>query len=186
MEQSDEALVQACRAGSQAAWELLVERYQRLVFSIARHTGLDQEQSADVFQRVFTTLVERVDRIEQPASIRSWLITTTRHEAWRLSRQERARRHGAEQEGPLEISQADEAQMPDILIMRLEEQHMVYSAVQALNERCRGLLIMLFYQAEPPPYADIAAALQMSEGSIGPTRARCLKKLRQLLEDGGI
>ncbi len=186
MEQSDEALVQACRAGNQAAWELLIERYQRLVFSIARHTGLDQEQSADVFQRVFTTLVERVDRIEQPASIRSWLITTTRHEAWRLGRQERARRHGAEQESPLEVSQADEAQMPDILILRLEEQLMVYNAVQALNDRCRELLVMLFYQPEPPAYADIAAALQMSEGSIGPTRARCLKKLRQLLEDGGI
>ena len=185
MEQSDEALVQACRAGNQAAWEALVERYQRLVFSIARHTGLDQEQSADVFQRVFTTLVERVDRIEQPASIRSWLITTARHEAWRLSRQERARRHGAEQESPLEISLVDETQAPDTIVLRLEEQHSVYSAVQALNERCRQLLIMLFYHPDPPPYVDIAAALQMSEGSIGPTRARCLKKLRHILEDAG-
>lgn len=184
MKLSDEALVQACRAGDEAAWAELVERYQRLVFAIARHAGLDQEQSADVFQRVFTTLVERLDYIEQPALIGAWLTTTARHEAWRLSRQERALRHGAEPEALLDFTQADDAQMPDAIVLRLEEQHKVYSAVGALDERCRRLLQLLFYHEEAPAYADVASQLGMSEGSIGPTRARCLHKLRRLLEEG--
>lgn len=184
MKLSDEALVRACRSGEAAAWEELVERYQRLVFAIARHAGLDQEQSADVFQRVFTTLVERLDQIEQPALIGAWLTTTARHEAWRLSRHERALRHGAEPEALLDSTQADETQLPDAIVLRLEEQFKVYSAVGALDERCRQLLQLLFYREQAPAYADIAARLGMSEGSIGPTRARCLQKLRRLLEDG--
>jgi DNA-directed RNA polymerase specialized sigma24 family protein len=83
MEPSDEALVQACRSGDATAWAMLVDRYQRLVYSIARRAGLDQEESADVFQLVFATLVEHLGQIEQPALIGAWLVTTTRHEAWR-------------------------------------------------------------------------------------------------------
>src|SRR5262245_15584979 len=89
MEPSDEALVLACRNGDTVAWERLVDRYQRLVYSIARHAGLDQEQSADVFQLVFAALVEHLGKIEQPALIGAWLVTTARHEAWRFSRRER-------------------------------------------------------------------------------------------------
>src|SRR5215207_7363291 len=89
MEPSDEALLLACRNGDATAWESLVERYQRLVYSIARHAGLDQEQAADVFQRVFVQLVEHLGRIEQPALLGAWLMTTARHEAWRFSRRER-------------------------------------------------------------------------------------------------
>src|SRR4051794_21668446 len=92
MEPSDESLVLACRSGDAIAWEQLVDRYQRLVFSIARHAGLDHEQSADVFQHVFARLVERLDQIEQPKLISAWLATTTRHEAWRFSRRERMAR----------------------------------------------------------------------------------------------
>src|SRR5689334_7840289 len=84
MQPSNEALVQACRAGDATAWETLVDRYQRLVYSIARHSGLDAEQSADVFQRVFDLLVEALPRIERPALIGAWLATTARHEAWRV------------------------------------------------------------------------------------------------------
>ena len=93
MEPSDESLVLACRNGDATAWEQLVDRYQGLVFSIARHAGLDQEQSADVFQRVFARLVERLGQIEQPALIGAWLATTTRHEAWRFSQRERRNDH---------------------------------------------------------------------------------------------
>jgi RNA polymerase sigma factor (sigma-70 family) len=181
MEPSDERLVLACRAGDASAWEALIERYQRLIYAIARHAGLDDEQSADVFQRVFATLVERLDTIEQPAVIGSWLATTARHESWRLSRRERRARLSGEMsiigEPPV-----DPAPLPDELLLRLEEQHRVRTAVAGLDERCRQLLILLFYRPEPPLYAEVAATLGMSEGSIGPTRSRCLQKLRRLLE----
>src|SRR5690348_8355969 len=92
MEPSDESLVLACRGGDAIAWEVLIDRYQRLVYAIARHAGLDNEQSADVFQLVFATLVEHLGTIEQPAQIGAWLVTTARHEAWRFRRRERLAR----------------------------------------------------------------------------------------------
>lgn len=180
---SDEALVWACRTGDESAWGELVERYQRLVFAIARHAGLDEEQASDVFQRVFGILVERLDQIEQPAQIGAWLTTTARHEAWRLSRRERALRRSTDPEATLHAIQADDSQIPDEIILRLEEQHSVYTALQSLDERCRRLLLLLFYYEPTPGYTDIAYLLGISEGSVGPTRARCLKKLRQQLED---
>jgi DNA-directed RNA polymerase specialized sigma24 family protein len=69
------------------------------------------------------------------------------------------------------------------VLLRLEEQHTVRTAVAALDERCRCLLTLLFYHPTPPPYAEVAALMEMSEGSIGPTRARCLQKLRHLLDN---
>jgi RNA polymerase sigma factor (sigma-70 family) len=183
MQPSDEALILACRSGDATAWEQLVDRYQRLVYSIALHAGLDQEQSSDVFQRVFAKLVERLEQIEQPAMVGSWLATTARHEAWRFSRRERMVRFASLESLDTAESFVDKSLQPEALMLFLEEQHQVRTAVAALDERCRKLLVLLFYQADSPAYAEIAAALGMSEGSIGPTRARCLQKLRQLLKD---
>jgi RNA polymerase sigma factor (sigma-70 family) len=179
MEPSDEALVQACRSGDQAAWEMLVGRYQRLIYSIPRRAGMDEDMAADVFQRVFATLVQKLDQIEHPERIGAWLTTTTRREVWRISRRERT---VASDDEELAADLPDDTPAPDELLVRLEEQHKVRVAVAALDERCRRLLTLLFYRPEPPPYAEIADALGTSEGSIGPTRARCLQKLRRLLE----
>jgi len=183
MEPSDESLVLACRNGDAVAWETLVDRYQRLIFALARHAGLNEEQAADVLQRVFTLLFEALNKIEQPALIGAWLTTTTRHEAWRFSRRERTTTriygHQLEQAGTV----ADEAMLPEALVLRLEEQHRVRLAVNSLDDRCRRLLEMLFYRPDVPAYAEIAATLGMSEGGIGPTRARCLDKLRRRLEE---
>jgi RNA polymerase sigma factor (sigma-70 family) len=76
----------------------------------------------------------------------------------------------------------DEAPLPDEQLLILEEQHRIRTAVSLLDERCRNLLEMLFYRSEPPSYAELAASLNIPEGSIGPTRARCLAKLLRLLK----
>src|SRR5687768_4067448 len=89
MEPSDTELVLACRAGEPAAWEQLVRRYQRLVYSIPRRAGLDEDGAADVFQQVFVTLVEHLERIDDPSRLKAWLVTTARREAWRVSRLQR-------------------------------------------------------------------------------------------------
>ena len=182
MEPSDEALVLACHSGDAIAWEALIERYQRLVYAIARHAGLDHEQSADVFQSVFTLLFEALNKIEQPALIGAWLATTARHEAWRFSRRERMARFASLDAPDLAEPRAD-GLLPEALMLRLEEQHQVRTAIASLDERCRRLLILLFYRTDTAPYAEIAATLGMNEGSIGPTRARCLGKLRDLLDE---
>src|SRR5215207_7216991 len=92
MEPSDAALVAACREGDPAAWEALIKRYQRLVWSIPRRAGLDTDLSAEVFQQVFTILLERLDQIEHPMQIGSWLATTARREAQRVRWRERGSR----------------------------------------------------------------------------------------------
>jgi RNA polymerase sigma factor (sigma-70 family) len=190
MQPSDDRLVRACRRGEAAAWDVLVHRYQRLIYTVPRRSGLDEDQAAEVFQRTFARLLESLDRIEQPDRIRAWLVTTARRETWRLIRQQSAERSLSDTHAPHdEIDHAavpDDAPLPDEELERLEEQHLVYMAVAALGERCRRLLTLLFYRSDPPPYAEIAAALAMPEGSLGPTRARCLQKMRRLLEASGL
>ncbi|MDQ2996872.1 MAG: sigma-70 family RNA polymerase sigma factor, partial [Chloroflexota bacterium] len=127
--------------------------------------------------------VEHLGQIEQPALVGSWLATTARHEAWRFSRHERMARFASLDSPAIAESFADSSLLPEALMLRLEEQHQVRTAVTALDERCRQLLVLLFYRSDSPAYAEIAATLGMSEGSIGPTRARCLQKLRRLLND---
>lgn len=180
----DAALLHACRAGETAAWEALVLRYQRLVYAIPRRAGLAEDAVADVFQQVFVTLLEHLHRIEQPHRLGAWLTTTARRESLRQLRRARA---GAPASGntpeddPLD-QLIDPDLLPDEVIERLEQQHSVRQAVAALDERCRTLLTMLFFRDEVVPYTEIAAALGVPAGSIGPTRARCLKKVQALLE----
>lgn len=184
----DAGLVAACRRGDAAAWESLVNRYQRLIYAIPRRAGLDDDQCADVFQRTFALLVEHLDRIDQPERVRAWLVTTARREAQR-ARQKAARLlplPGAEEdETAASDALPDTAPLPDAAILQLEEQHLVRTALARLDERCRQLLTLLFYRAEPATYDEIAAAVGMPAGSIGPTRARCLQKMGKLLTESG-
>jgi RNA polymerase sigma factor (sigma-70 family) len=187
MEPSNEELIQACRRGDAAAWEALITRYQGLVYSIPRRAGLDEDRSAEVFQQVFEKLVGHLDRIEQPARIGAWLATTARREMWLLSHREVAVQPLMEGDNFEDETWqlADDTPLPDEVLLRLEEQVMVRLAVAALDERCRRLLTLLFYRPDPPAYTEVATALGMSEGSIGPTRSRCLQKLRRILDSLG-
>lgn len=183
MEPSDELLVLGCRNGDSAAWQGLVTRYQRLVYSIAHRSGLDIEQAADLFQRVFMLLVQHIDRIEQPARVGFWIATTARREAWQIYRSERleVRSLNADEEELQTLT--DSAPLPDEVLQELESQQSIRTAMAMLDERCRILLTMLFYRADPASYTEITLTLQIASGSIGPIRARCLQKLRRLLDD---
>ncbi len=186
VEATDEELVLGCRQGSAEAWEALVGRYQRLVYSIPRRTGLDEEAAADVFGHVFATLVEHLDRLDQPSRVGAWLATTAKRESWRVSRSSRRYVAATGADGTDEGSDVPDADpLPEETLLRLEEQHRVRTAVGELDERCGRLLTLLFYHEESPAYSQIASALAVPEGSIGPTRARCLEKLRRILERSG-
>ena len=185
---NDEQLLAACRRGDEGAWEALVLRYQRLIYAIPRRAGLDEDAAAEIFQDVFTTLLESIENIEQPSRLQAWLVTTAKRKTWRAVGRTKALRPFASEEGGETDEMydlADEGLLPDEALTRLEEQHLVRAALGELGERCRKLLTMLFYQPEQPSYTEIAAALGTSEGSIGPTRARCLKKLLEGLKKKG-
>lgn len=183
MDESDLELVLACRRGDQLAWERLIRRYQRLIYAIPLRAGLDEDHAGEIFQDVFTTLFEKLNDIEQPEKLHAWLVTTTRRKTLHAISKGLVR-----QQSDWNIDEdpgrsiRDETPLPDEQLSILEEQHRIRTALSSLDERCRSLLEILFYRAEPPSYADIAAALGIPEGSIGPTRARCLAKLLRLLK----
>jgi len=173
METTDKQLLLACRRGDETAWEALIARYQRLIYAIPRRAGLEPDQIAEVFQEVFATLIEKLDEIEQPDRLQAWLVTTARRKTWRIISKGKAYALSSDDESiKSEIEQAAaNDSLPDAVLLKLEEQHQVRTALAALDDRCRKLLMMLFYTNEPPAYSEIARKLGVREGSIGPTRA---------------
>ncbi len=178
---SDAELVERCRRGDADAWRMLVERYQRLVYGIPRKAGLDAQACEDVFQHVFAALVEHLDRIAQPERLGVWLVTTAKREAWRLAKQNRRTQPLASDDDSDDYTTGaerpllDENPLPDEITEQLLEQHEIRVALTRLDERCRALLNALYYRDEPPSYTELAQSIGIPEGSIGPTRARCLK-----------
>jgi RNA polymerase sigma factor (sigma-70 family) len=158
------------------------------VYAVPRRAGLDDDAAADVFQDVFATLLQNLGSIEQPSRLHAWLVTTARRKTWLAVKRSRSTQPLAGEEGEEDeaASIPDEQLLPDEALEQLEEQHLVRAALAELDERCRKLLTMLFYAAETPAYSEIAAALGSPEGSIGPTRARCLKKLLDSLKKTGM
>src|SRR6476660_3855142 len=184
MAASDKQLFEACRGGDEGAWEQLVNRYQKLIYTIPRRAGLDADQAADVFQEVFTTLLRKLDQIEDPTRLQAWLVTTARRTTWRVIYKRNAFANEPEEDDDETLTSIpDNAALPDQVLLKLEEQHRVRVAVSGLDARCQKLLQLLFYEIEPRSYAEIAAALGTSEGSIGPMRARCLQKILRSLRE---
>jgi RNA polymerase sigma factor (sigma-70 family) len=185
MDDSDVQLVLACRRGDQLAWEKLIRRYQRLIYAIPLRAGLDEDQAAEIFQDVFTTFFQKLNDIEEPERLQAWLVTTARRKTWRaIAKVQGPLHHDAESVEWTNEANAvrDDAPLPDEQLLILEEQHLIRTAVSLLDERCQKLVQMLFYRLQPTSYAEIAAELGIPEGSIGPTRARCLGKLLRLLK----
>ena len=180
---ADARLVKRCRNGDQAAWNELVDRYQRLIYAIPRRAGLSEEQAADVFQEVFLTLVEKIDAIEQPEKIRSWIVTTAKFKTWAVIRGSKGLYSPkTEEEMDSEMARIeDRSPLADDLIIELEEQHMIRTAVKLLEERCQRILAMIYLCDPAASYAEVAAAIGVGETSISPLRSRCLKKLEKVL-----
>jgi RNA polymerase sigma factor (sigma-70 family) len=187
---SDKSLILACRRGDPDAWSVLVNRYRRLIYTIPLRAGFDEDQSAEIFQQTFVRLLENLDRIRQPECIHAWLVTTARRETLRLIREQNAKvsiTQAATLDDPHKSEGiSDDNPLPIETLERLEEQHLIRQAITSIDERCRCLLTLLYYSADVPSYAEIAAAINIPEGSLGPTRARCLEKLRRLLERVGV
>ena len=180
---TDAALVKRCRRGDQAAWDELVGRYQRLIYAIPRRAGLSEEQASDVFQEVFLTLVEKIDEIQQPEKIRSWMVTTAKFKTWGLIRASKGL-HSPDTTEEMEnemASIADESPLADELLIELEEQHLIRTALTELEERCQKILSMIYLTDPPASYAEVGAAIGVGETSISPLRSRCLKKLEKVL-----
>ena len=182
----DRALVKACLAGDSEAWESLILRYQRLIYSIPIRSGFSPFDAADIFQSVCLKLFEKLSTLRKQEKISSWLMTTTTRECWRVV--ERRRREAGpsiydeDYEQDIASRLASEEPLADQQRIAFERRQRVREAIEALPERCRSLIMLLFYSKEEPSYSDIARQIKVPVNSVGPTRARCLQKLKRILE----
>ncbi len=184
LEKSDAELVKACRRGDQTAWDELVERFQRLIFTVPRRAGLSEEQAADILQEVFLTLFEKLDEIQQPEKIRSWLVTTAKFKTWGAVRGEK-HFHTPDTEAEMEAEMAnlkDAAPLADARLIELEQQHLIRTALKQLEARCQTILSMIYLRDAAASYSEVAREIGVGETSISPLRTRCLKKLAKILE----
>jgi len=170
-------LVARARNGDKQAWDALVERYAPLIWSICRRHQLRTTDADDISQSVRLRLVNRLDRIREPAALPGWLATTTRRECRRVVRTARGSR-------PVDYA-LDVENLPDELartadqeVLEAERHAALRQAFGALDPFSRQLVALLI-QDPPVPYAEISARLGIAVGSIGPYRGRCLEKLRR-------
>ena len=170
-------LVRAAAAGDQAAWDSIVGRFSSLVWATARAHRLSRDDAADVAQTTWLRLVEHLDRIREPEKLGGWLATTARHESLRVIR--RGAREQPSDEADLFEAPADD--VFDRLVLDRERDGALWRAFATLSDRCKALLRMLVADEEPS-YEEIGAALKMPIGAIGPTRMRCLDKLRSTVD----
>jgi RNA polymerase sigma factor (sigma-70 family) len=183
---SDRELVAACLEGDSPAWEALILRYQRLIYSIPIKNGFSVVDASDVFQSVCVTLLERLPTLRDHNKISSWLMTTTTRECWRVAAQWKRESTASTRDADAGRDRMSEIAsgelLSDELQSALEQQHIVRQAVTTLPDRCQKLISMLFYDKDDLSYVDIARRMKIPVSSIGPTRARCLEKLKKELE----
>ena len=169
----------AYRGGDPEAMSDLVDATTALLWHTARAQGLGSAAAEDVVQTTWLSLVRHQDTIQDPLAVLKWLTTTTRREAWTVSR--RARREDAREEiGDLLEDLPAQVEGPEQVLVRGQEQVVLWRHFSTLSERCQQLLRVVAV-AERPDYQHVAEALGMPVGSIGPTRGRCLAKLRAAL-----
>jgi RNA polymerase sigma factor (sigma-70 family) len=170
-------LVNRAAQGDKHAWDALVARYAPLIWSICRKHRLGDADAEDVGQNVWLQLVGQLGKIRDPAALPGWLVTVTRRECLRVM--------GAERRQPVIGYVIDVEAIADERFMTAEQELLAAERHAALREAFATLppsdqrLVALLLEEPPVPYTEISARLGIPVGSIGPTRRRCLDKLRR-------
>ncbi len=173
-------LLSAARAGSEDALGQIVNELSPLLWQVARSAGLSQGDAEDVLQTVWMRLVTHLDSINDAGALTGWLVTTTKREAWRVRAAGR-KLLPADQDVFADLP--DKGPGSEEQVIFEDQRRELWAAIGMLSRRCQELLRIMAF-APRPDYATVAAALGMRVGSIGPTRGRCLAKLRALLAGG--
>ena len=173
-------LLSAARAGSEDALGQIVNELSPLLWQVARSAGLSQGDAEDVLQTVWMRLITHLDGIHDAGALTGWLVTTTKREAWRVRAAGR-KQLPADQDMFADLPDKGPGSEEQVLVE--DQRRELWAAIGMLSRRCQELLRIMAF-APRSDYATVAAALGMRVGSIGPTRGRCLAKLRALLADG--
>src|SRR4051794_7091991 len=171
-------LLERARTGDRSGLHDLVRELNPLLWHVARAQGLGEQDAADAVRTTWLEFLRQLHDIRSPQAVTSWLVTTTRREAWH--RRERLRRDVPDGEAVLGAA-VDPGPVPGERLITDERDRVLWRHFATLPERCRALL-RIVSQVDRPDYERIAEAFGMPRGSIGPTRGRCLAKLRELLD----
>jgi RNA polymerase sigma factor (sigma-70 family) len=167
-------LFSAYRAGEEARMAELATLLTPILWHTVRAQRLDRESAEDVLQTTWLALVRGAESISDPQAVLQWLIVSARREAWRVVKR-------ADRVEPKDFDAGDlivpEKDLPEETVLRTDSDARLWQHLAALPERCRALLRVIAF-ADRPDYAAVAKSLGMPIGSIGPTRGRCLAKLR--------
>jgi RNA polymerase sigma factor (sigma-70 family) len=181
----EQTLLDACRRGEAAAWAELVKKYERLVMSIPLRFGLSRVEADDIFQLTFTYLLQNLDGIRDATRLSSWLATVSRRQTWLFVQRSRREMPVLDEMEDSELS-ADAAVLSESKIDRIDRWELSFwldQGLSKLSQRCQELLLALYFETDKPIYTEISAKLDIPVGSIGPTRGRCLERLKELLGD---
>ena len=170
-------LLEAARAGSDEALGQIVAEHSPLLWHVARAAGLNCGDAEDVLQTVWLRLLAHLDDIRTSAALTGWLVVTARREAWRV--RAAGRRH-VPAEGEAFDTLPDQGAGPQEQVLIDDQRRTLWVAIAQLPARCQELLRIVAFVPRPD-YSAVAAELGMPVGSVGPTRGRCLAKLRVLL-----
>jgi RNA polymerase sigma factor (sigma-70 family) len=186
IEASPAALVQRCLRGDANAWRQLVDRYARLVHSIPARYGLPPDEVDDVGQEVFLALAQNLHTVEDPDRLPAWLVTTARRVCWRHMQRRRHEQPLEEEsdgseERPYRPELISPLPTPEESIAGWNRQDAIQAALHHLGDRCRKLIVLIFLDVHEPSYDEISTIMDIPKGSIGPTRNRCLERLRLLI-----
>lgn len=179
------ALVRGAAAGEQSCWDALVQRFTGLLWAVARGHRLDTVDAGDVVQTTWLRLVEKLDRIEDPERLGGWLATTARRECLAVLRRRQREAPTADEAFLDVVAKSGDVVELDSRLLVVERDAQLAEAFAALSAACQRLLRVLM--ADPAPtYAEVSASLDMPIGSIGPSRGRCLDRLRVLAVGAGV
>jgi RNA polymerase sigma factor (sigma-70 family) len=171
------ACLERARAGERGALDPVVTELNPVLWHVARAQGLTAEEAADVVQTVWLQLLRRLGDIRSPRALTAWLVTAARRESWHV--RDGSRRRVPDGAPALE-SAPDPGPELDERLLTDERDRVLWRHFRRLSERCRELL-RIVAQVDRPDYTAVSEALGMPVGSIGPTRGRCLAKLREML-----
>jgi RNA polymerase sigma factor (sigma-70 family) len=173
--------VRRAAAGDRDAWDAIVRSFSGLVWTVANGHRLGPADTAEVLQTTWLRLLENLERIREPERLGGWLATTARRESLRMLRL-RGREVPTDDEGVF-AREPSPSPSPEEAVLDRDRDRRLWRAFSRLPDRCRRLLDLVIVLR--PPYAEVAAIMEIPVGSIGPTRARCLDRLRRLLVDSG-
>ncbi len=179
----DPELVAMCLTGDATAWETLVRRYRRFIYSIPVKFGLQPQDAADIFQTVCVKWIEHLHELRDERKLKPWLFTTTTRQCLTLGLAKQ-REVGATDEQFEELF--GPANDLDEMKISVERQQAIRDSVERLPERCRSLIEMLYLDGSFRTYQEISQLVGMPAASVGPNRARCLEKLKKILQKRGL